>query len=177
VTPADGVGDGGLFDRLQPALLALDSNHDGLVDRAEGLVSWRLPPAWPPARLMAAVAALDLASGVSWTADDGVKAVRSQRDGRLARAFRTAIRGAGGTPRPKVKTGTSDWNVVAPVWGVDTVAYGPGDAALDHTPRENLALEDLDRAIDVLGRVLLQLAGGQAPRLAGLRGPTARSSS
>ena len=176
-TPTDDAVDGGLFDRLQPALLALDSNHDGLVDRAEGLVSWRLPPAWPPARLMAAVAALDLGTGLSWTADDGVEAVRSQRDGRLARAFRTAIRGAGGTPRPKVKTGTSDWNAVAPVWGVDTVAYGPGDAALDHTPDERLPLDELDRAVEVLGRALLQLAGAPAPQLAGLRGPTARSSS
>lgn len=176
-TPADGVADGGLFDRLQPALLELASSHDGIVDRAEGMVGWRLPRAWPPARLTSAVAALGLGSGVSWTVDDGVSAVRSQRDGRLARAFRAAIRGAGGTPRPKVKTGTSDWNVVAPVWEVDTVAYGPGDAALDHTPHESLRLDELDRAIEVLGRVLRHLAGAPAPQLDGLRGPTARSSS
>ena len=33
-----------------------------------------------------------------------------------------------------VKTGTSDMNVVAPIWQCPIVAYGPGDSALDHTP-------------------------------------------
>jgi len=164
VTPvADDGGAARLFDRLQPALLALASSHDGLTERAEGLVGWRLPPRWPPEALGAAVAGIDLGSGVRWAVEDGVAAVRSQRDGRLARAFRAAIRGGGGVPRPRVKTGTSDWNVVAPVWDVDTVAYGPGDAALDHAPQERLRLDDLDRAIDVLGRALRQLAAVPAP--------------
>ncbi len=176
-TRAGGVEGEGLFDRLQPALLALTSSHDGIVDRTEGAVGWRLPPAWPPARLVADVMALDLGSGVRWAADDGVGAVRSQRDGRLARAFRAGIRAAGGVPRPKVKTGTSDWNVVAPAWDVDTVAYGPGDAALDHTPHEHLALDELDRAIGVLVRVLRHLVGAHGPQSAVVRGPTTRSSS
>jgi [amino group carrier protein]-lysine/ornithine hydrolase len=159
-----------LFDRLQVALTSLDSSHDGLTERAEAVLAWRLPPAWPPAELCAALATLDLGPNLSWTADESAAAVRAQRDGRLARAFRTAIRAAGGVPAPRVKTGSSDWNVVAPAWAVDTVAYGPGDAALDHTPAEQLALDELDRSIEVLGSVLRQLAwrhtGRQRDRLA-----------
>jgi [amino group carrier protein]-lysine/ornithine hydrolase len=147
-----------LFDRLQVALTSLGSSHDGLTERAEAVLIWRLPPAWPPSELRAALAELDLGPNLSWTADEGAAAVRAQRDGRLARAFRTAIRAAGGVPAPRVKTGSSDWNVVASAWDVDTIAYGPGDAALDHTPAEQLALDELDRSIAVLGSVLRQLA-------------------
>lgn len=154
--------DARLFDRLQIVLSSLGSSHDGMTERAEAVIGWRLPPAWPPAALRTALATVDLGPGLSWTSDDGAPAVRAQRDGRLARAFRAAIRAAGGVPAPRVKTGSSDWNVVAPVWDVDTVAYGPGDAALDHTPVERLALEELDRSVAVLGGVLRQLAGGLA---------------
>jgi LysW-gamma-L-lysine carboxypeptidase len=153
-----------LFDRLQVALTSLASSHDGMTERAEAVLAWRLPPAWPPDALRAALAGVDLGSVLSWTADDGVAAVRGQRDGRLARSFRSAIRAAGGVPAPRIKTGSSDWNVVAPVWGADTIAYGPGDAALDHTPLERLPLDELDRSVSVLGGVLRQLAGGLAQR-------------
>jgi LysW-gamma-L-lysine carboxypeptidase len=90
--------------------------------------------------------------------DDGEVAVRGPRDGVLARAFRVAIRAEGGAPSVKVKTGTSDWNVLAPVWDVEALAYGPGDANLDHTPEERLPLEDFDRAVAVLTTVLERLA-------------------
>lgn len=147
-----------LFDRLQVTLLSLDSTHDGLAERAEAVVGWRLPPTWPPGALREALTRLDLGPGTSWSADDGAPAVRGERDGRLARAFRAAIRAAGGVPAPRVKTGSSDWNVVAPAWDADTVAYGPGDATLDHTPGERLALAELDRSIAVLGDVLRRVA-------------------
>lgn len=146
------------FDRLQVALMSLASSHDGVTERAEAVLGWRLPPAWPPEALQSALATVDLGAGLGWAADDGVAAVRGRRDGRLARAFRAAIRAAGGVPAPRVKTGTSDWNVVAPVWDADAVAYGPGDAALDHTPAERLTLDELDRSVAVLGDVLRRLA-------------------
>jgi LysW-gamma-L-lysine carboxypeptidase len=57
-----------------------------------------------------------------------------------------------------VKTGTSDWNVVAERWSVPALAYGPGDAALDHTPNEHLDLASYDAAVSVLVSVLDRLA-------------------
>ena len=57
-----------------------------------------------------------------------------------------------------VKTGTSDMNVVAPIWGCPIVAYGPGDSALDHTPNEHLALDEYWQAIGVLEAALRHLA-------------------
>jgi [amino group carrier protein]-lysine/ornithine hydrolase len=140
-------------------LTALASHHDGLLDRAVATIGWRLPVAWPPARLRGALAALDLPPGVGLDFHAAEAAVCGHRDGRLARAFRTAIRAAGAAPGHKLKTGTSDWNVVAPAWDCDAVAYGPGDAALDHAPDERIDLRELDRAVAVLGRVLASVGG------------------
>jgi LysW-gamma-L-lysine carboxypeptidase len=53
-----------------------------------------------------------------------------------------------------VKTGTSDMNILAPVWGCPAVAYGPGDSRLDHTPDEAMDLNEYERGIEVLTRVL-----------------------
>jgi len=47
--------------------------------------------------------------------------------------------------------------VVGPAWRCPIVAYGPGDAALDHTPEERIALDDYLRAIRVLTDVLVAL--------------------
>ena len=70
------------------------------------------------------------------------------------RAFLKAIREQGGDPKFKVKTGTSDMNVVAPHWQCPIVAYGPGDSVFDHTPQEQTSLREYCQAIDVLARTL-----------------------
>ncbi len=41
-----------------------------------------------------------------------------------------------------LKLGTSDMNVVGPVWQCPILAYGPGDSSLDHTPEEQIVLDD-----------------------------------
>ena len=79
----------------------------------------------------------------------------------LSRAFRRAIqRAQGQQPRFVTKTGTSDMNLVAPVWNCPIVAYGPGDSALDHTPDEHIDLDEYLRAIDVLVSMTKALAPG-----------------
>ena len=72
------------------------------------------------------------------------------------RSFLSAIRAADPAVQPGfvVKTGTSDMNVVGPLWRCPIVAYGPGDSALDHTPHEHLSLDEYWRAIEVLEQAL-----------------------
>ncbi|UCG88391.1 MAG: M20/M25/M40 family metallo-hydrolase, partial [Gemmatimonadota bacterium] len=77
----------------------------------------------------------------------------------LVRALLRAVRAEGGQPRFKLKTGTSDMNVVGPAWGCPIVAYGPGDASLDHTPNEHVEIEEFLRGVDVLAQALQALAG------------------
>jgi LysW-gamma-L-lysine carboxypeptidase len=48
-------------------------------------------------------------------------------------------------------------NIVAPVWQCPTLAYGPGDSSLDHTPDEHLKLEEYDKAVEVLKKAIRML--------------------
>lgn len=89
--------------------------------------------------------------------DERVAAVRRPRSDPVARAMRAAIMLQGGEPVLKLKAGTSDMNV-ADRWGVPMVAYGPGDAHLDHTSDEHIVLPELHRSVAVLDTALSRLA-------------------
>src|SRR5690606_11784133 len=111
-------------------------------------------------------AANESAVAVRFTVLPGpVDAYRGDKTGALPGALRSAIRAAGGTPRHKLKTGTADMTVVAAAWraaGTEVppmVAYGPGDATLDHTPEERIEVAEYLRAIAVLADALVALAG------------------
>jgi len=84
-------------------------------------------------------------------------AFTAARDTALSRALRSAIRAHGGQPRFVHKTGTSDMNVVGPLWNCPIVAYGPGDSALDHTPDEHIDLDEYLLSISVLSTALEHL--------------------
>lgn len=86
---------------------------------------------------------------------------RSERDPLLVRSFLAALRKVAPEVRPSfvVKTGTSDMNVVAPIWQCPIVAYGPGDSTLDHTPNEHLLLDEYWQAVLVLEETLRTLIG------------------
>jgi LysW-gamma-L-lysine carboxypeptidase len=156
---ARGVSGAGLFNSVQLALQSFNTESDGLTQRARATVGLRLPPAWPPERVEGALRALLAGTpGLSVTFTGHEAPYRGPKDTPLTRAFRVAIREAGGTPRLKLKTGTSDMNVVAPVWDVPMLAYGPGDSALDHTPEEHVEVAELERAVGVLASVFGLLA-------------------
>lgn len=158
---AEGVNAGiaGAFDRVQLALRRLDSDSDGLAQRASATVGVRLPPGLPPHAAEQAIrACLAPHPGLTVTFSGHEVAYRGPKDTFLTRAFRQAIRAAGGRPRLTLKTGTSDMNVVAPYWDVPMLAYGPGDAQFDHRPDEQLPLAEYRRAIRVLQTALTTLA-------------------
>jgi LysW-gamma-L-lysine carboxypeptidase len=84
---------------------------------------------------------------------------RGDRNNVLVRSFLAAIRAITPDVRPGFvsKTGTSDMNVVGPLWGCPILAYGPGDSALDHTPNEHVHLDEYWRAVLVLEQALRYL--------------------
>ncbi len=158
----DNAGAQGAFARLQVTLRDVNTAGDGLVESCCGEVALRVPLRWSGAALAERLRGMDLGEGVSLTVLSIEEPYKGDNTSDLARAFRVAIRGRGGSPRSTSKTGTSDMNVVAPSWRVPMLAYGPGDAALDHTPHEHLELDEYLRSIDVLVAALTELAVGGA---------------
>ena len=84
-------------------------------------------------------------------------AVISKKNNKLVRSFIKSIRAQGDEPVFKLKTGTSDMNIVAEKWGCPIVAYGPGDSSLDHTRNEHILIKEYLKAIEVLKSVLISL--------------------
>lgn len=145
------------FDQLQATIQGMSSSCDGLVRRAELQAGFRLPPGITPDALGDQLLAL-AAGEVRLRITGAEVACVSDRNDPVARSLSSAIRSAGGTPRPKLKTGTSDMNIVGPRWRCPIAAYGPGDSALDHTPEEHISLDEFHRSIGVLRRAVAALA-------------------
>ena len=147
----------GLFDALQISLQSIGSQSDGLRQSASAVIGFRLPLSVSPQVLEQHICRILAGHPVALRFSGAELAHRADKDSLLSRAFRGAIRSQGGKPRFKVKTGTSDMNVVAPHWNVPMLAYGPGDSGLDHRPDEHVSLDEYEKAITVLATALESL--------------------
>jgi LysW-gamma-L-lysine carboxypeptidase len=144
-----------MFEQVIPTLREMSSGSDGFVEHARLKFGLRLPPGVTVSEVEAATRGLTVEAEL--TLHEGVAAYRGEKNTPLVRAFLAAIRQAGGTPTFSVKSGTSDMNIVAPVWGTPIVAYGPGDSSFDHTPGEHILISEYQRGIEVLSAALLHL--------------------
>jgi [amino group carrier protein]-lysine/ornithine hydrolase len=146
------------FDQVLPSLQGMSSADDGLTQTARLELVARLPldldpPAWYEQLRQLAQPAQVEARGFA------IPAYRGEKNTPLVGAFLGAIRQNGGQPSLVHKTGTSDLNVLAPVWQCPALVYGPGDSQLDHTPHERLSLAEYRKAVAVLTAVLQRLTG------------------
>ncbi len=153
------------FAALMPSLRAIHSGSDGFIEWCELEIGYRLPPAYDTAALEAWLMQEAQADSAKVTCRGAEVAYQGPRHGPLVSAFVRALRAEGLVPAFKLKTGTSDMNVVGPVWNCPIVAYGPGDAALDHTPNEHVDLAEYQQAITVLERVLAELVGSAGQKM------------
>ncbi len=148
-----------LFDQLMVRLTRMSGGMSlAGTDRAELKVQCRLPLDMPPEVTREQLMNLLRGKGVEVEFDGGIAAWSGPRTTDLHRAFLGAIRKRDGRARCLLKTGTADLNVVAPRWGCPALAYGPGDAALDHTPNEHIHFEEFFQSIAVLEQVLGKMA-------------------
>ena len=150
-----------IFETLDPSLRAIQSASDGMQETVTQRIGLRLPLGYDIEALKTEMRQQAGAAEVRFYGQE--VAHKSDKRNRLVKAFLKAIRTGGGHPAFKVKTGTSDMNVVAPHWQCPVVAYGPGDSAFDHTPQEQISLREYGQAIDVLEQTLLQLVDRKRP--------------
>ncbi|MFB6157995.1 MAG: [LysW]-lysine hydrolase [Haloferacaceae archaeon] len=147
-----------VFERVTPKPVAVEggTTEDGLSVEATMDVQLRVPPEYTVEEVRE-MADGELDDGtVRWS--DRVPPVMTSPRTPVARAFRVAIREAGGDPRLLRKTGTSDMNLYAGAWDCPMATYGPGNSDLDHAPDEHLSLPEFDRAVNVLSDVCERLA-------------------
>jgi LysW-gamma-L-lysine carboxypeptidase len=145
-------GRSGHFDTLDPALRDLCTSSDGLYDSVQMTTLLRLPPALQVSDLKEKMAQWCNGGELTFAGFD--PPFRAEKNTPLVRAMLRGIRAQGGRPLFKLKTGTSDMNVVGPAWGCPIVAYGAGDSALDHTPNEHVCVEEFRQGISVLSHAL-----------------------
>jgi LysW-gamma-L-lysine carboxypeptidase len=145
------------FEKLDPSLRSICTFGNGLEQGVEMNVGLRLPPGLDVATLEGEIRAW--CNGAELTFPYSEPPYRAEKNIPPVRALLRAIRAKGGRPRFKLKTGTSDMNVVGPAWDCPIVAYGPGDSSLDHTPDEHVEIEEFRHGIDVLARALTVLMG------------------
>lgn len=147
------------FWSIGHALRAFNTTADGLEDTATLSIGLRLPPGLNVDELLATIR--KLAGNAVITVDGLQHGYRTTPRSKLVPPFLRTIRSEGGTPQFTLKLGTSDMNVVGPVWGCPIVAYGPGDSALDHTPDERIELDEYLRAVRILSQVLTSFGQGR----------------
>ena len=147
-----------VFDKLLLTLRGMESNFNDFEQWARLKVGVRLPVDVSPADWYAKlneIAGKTIVEPIGFA----VPAWGCEKNTPLVRAFLSGIRSQLGDPRFVYKTGTSDLNIVAPVWNCPAVVYGPGNLVLDHTPNEHIDLEEYDKSVSVLSSVLERLVG------------------
>jgi len=154
---ADEHEDASVFESVtvKPVMVDAGTEPGGNAVTATVDCQFRIPPGVTADDVEATVAAVTR-RGVVEFGDAIPPHVASPRT-ELGRAFRTAIRRAGGSPSLLRKTGTADANLYDAAWDCPVATYGPGDSTLDHSPDEHLALADFDRAVAVLESVAADL--------------------
>jgi LysW-gamma-L-lysine carboxypeptidase len=153
-----------VFDQLSPSLRRfITATTDQMHDTVDAQFAWRLPVGFDADAFQEELRGV--ASGFSRTVLDlkfrgHEHAWRGDRNNPLVRSFLAGLRSVEASEKLGfvLKTGTSDMNVVGPVWRCPIVAYGPGDSALDHTPNEHLSIDEYWKAVNVIEQTLIALS-------------------
>lgn len=150
-----------VFDQLSPSIRRMRSTSDGFEDSAILDINIRLPQDIDLAYLDSLLKSIAEKTGidVQFSTQDFMLAYLGEKNTPLVKAFLSSIRAAGGIPGFKLKTGTSDMNLVGPAWNCPMIAYSAGDSNLDHTASEHIVLDEYLTGIQVIKNSLEKIQG------------------
>ena len=153
-----------VFDQLSPSLRRFITSNEDMHDKVDAQFAWRIPVGFDTERFRQEffIALTELSPNTTFTSKfrGEEKAWRGDRNNALVRSFLAGLRTVDASEKLGfvLKTGTSDMNVVGPVWQCPIVAYGPGDSSLDHTPNEHLSVDEYWKAVNVIEQTLIAFA-------------------
>ncbi len=149
---ATGFKSESVFNSLQPSLRRINTSDDGLTESLNMRIGFRIPPGFDTDGLEKHLE--KIGGGAELTFFGREDAYVAEKNNALIRAFLSAIRENGGSPKFKKKSGTADMNVLGAAFDVPICTYGPGDSSLDHTPDEHISIAEYEKAINVLEKVI-----------------------
>src|SRR5687767_8739874 len=155
-----------VFDQLSPSLRRfITATNEQMHDTVGAQFAWRLPLGFDADGFMKELETQanrptgEQANRTKFNLKfrGHESAWRGDRNNVLVRSFLAGLRTVAATEKLGfvLKTGTSDMNVVGPLWQCPIVAYGPGDSTLDHTPNEHLSLDEYWKSVSVIEQTLV----------------------
>lgn len=152
-----------VFDQLSPSLRRfITATNAEMHDTVDAQFAWRLPVGFDADGFIKQLEAWPATSKATFNLKfrGYESAWRGDRNNPLVRSFLAGLRSVAASEKLGfvLKTGTSDMNVVGPVWQCPIVAYGPGDSSLDHTPNEHLPIDEYWKAVNVIEQTLITFA-------------------
>jgi [amino group carrier protein]-lysine/ornithine hydrolase len=148
--------------KFDSVIINLTSIHAGsaeainvVPENMDFVLDVRLPPTIKNASVMRKFRRL-APNAVTLKVHESITGVETDPNHPLCRAMVSSMRKAGLTPRYVKKSGSADMNITSHA-GIPTIAYGPGDSALDHTPNECVLLPDYKKSIEVLKGAIANL--------------------
>ena len=143
----------GVFNSLNITLESINSRDDGFTEQTEMILSFRIPPGFNITEFKSYIARTE--ANIECLSEE--QPIKAKKANKLVSAFISAIRNNDGDPKFKLKTGTSDMNLLGNYYDVPIIAYGPGDSNLDHTPNEHISLEEYDKSVNIIKEILKKL--------------------
>jgi LysW-gamma-L-lysine carboxypeptidase len=150
----------GKFDSV---IINLTSIHAGSADainvvpeNMDFVLDVRLPPSIKNSAVVRKFRQL-APQNVTLSVHESISGVETDPNHSLCRAMVHSMRHNGIAPRYVKKSGSADMNITSHA-GIPTIAYGPGDSSLDHTPHEVVEVADYRKSIAILKGAIAKLA-------------------
>ena len=150
--------------KFESVIINLTNIHAGssdsinvVPDAMDFVLDVRIPPSIKNETVMRNFRKL-APNSVTLRLQESITGVETDPNHPLCRAMVSSMRENGLAPRYVKKSGSADMNITSHA-GIPTIAYGPGDSSLDHTPNEVISLADYAKSIDVLKGAIQNLKG------------------